>query len=78
MKRLFKVLWGWKRYKIFFCKPFRFEKYNYTFRNLMTSVEERMEFLKLVKEVMGMDCSNLVPLPWLKPKAEFIKSELYE
>lgn len=61
-----------------FCKPFRFEKYNYTFRNLMTSVEERMEFLKLVKEVMGMDCSNLLPIPWLKPKAELIKSELYE
>lgn len=61
-----------------FKKSFRYEDFNYTYRNITTSISERKALLTLVEKALNQDWSKLVPIPWLKPKAEYMKGKLYE
>ena len=63
---------------------FKFEAYHYTLRQQRLSVKNRKAFCKLVKEFLDRDLTRneagqkLVPIPWLKPKEEFMEGKLYE
>lgn len=68
-----------------FEKPFKFEEFLFTKTQLEKAKEEREKMLAMVREraehpsvSVTPDGRKLVPIPWLKPKAEFMQGKLYE
>ncbi|WP_152605383.1 hypothetical protein [Anaerovibrio lipolyticus] len=68
-----------------FEKPFKFEEFFFTVTQFKKGREEREKMMKIVRErvkhpsaCVSPDGRKLVPIPWLKPKAEYMKGKLYE
>ena len=67
-----------------FEKPFRCEDFDYTKKQWSKEDKEREKMREYLKERLARpidetpDGEKLVPIPWLKPKAEFMVGELYE
>ena len=68
-----------------FEKPFKFDEFLFTMTQQKTAREEREKMMKMVRErvehpsaSITTDGRKLVPIPWLKPKEEYMKGKLYE
>lgn len=68
-----------------FKQPFKFEEFLFTLKQREKSKEEHEKMLKMVRERVEHPSASLtpngrklVPIPWLKPKAEYMQGKLYE
>ena len=67
-----------------FNKPFKCEEFCYTCMQRQSLEEAKQKLYKTVRDrlkrtpTITPDGRKLVPIPWLKPKAEFMQGKLYE
>ncbi|MBR3624112.1 MAG: hypothetical protein IKN43_12290 [Selenomonadaceae bacterium] len=67
-----------------FKKPFKCEEFNFVREQQLGAAKERENMYKALEERLSRpaniteDGEELVPIPWLKPKKEFMTGKLYE